>query len=214
MNAVTQAANQLHDGRFLLADDVQAVVNAAAASTVAVDTTQPVLTVPADITTGAPGPGGTTVTFAVTASDNWDSAPAVSCVPASGSTFAVGTTTVACTATDATGNAANGSFAVHVDNLVADLHVLIGGFGLDKGLAKKLNKSISKAEKEVAKGHSTHACKNLDRVIRTAIDNAGGHGLSYAEALELLDASNAAGALLGCHAAMPPSPTTPARRTS
>ena len=35
------------------------------------------------------------------------------CAPASGSAFPVGTTTVMCTATDASGNAKSGSFAVH-----------------------------------------------------------------------------------------------------
>ena len=130
----------------------------------------------------------------------------MSCVPASGSTFAVGTTTVACTATDASGNAANGSFTVQVRNVLADLHVLIDGFDLDKGLAKTLNKNVSKAENEVAKGHTGQACKKLDKVLRDAIDNAGEHGLSNAEAIALIDASTGAGAVLGCGAAMPPNP--------
>jgi hypothetical protein len=43
-------------------------------------------------------------------------AVAVTCDPASGSMFALGDTTVACTATDAAGNIANGSFAVTVSD--------------------------------------------------------------------------------------------------
>jgi alpha/beta hydrolase family protein/HYR domain-containing protein len=113
-NAVTQAANNLFAGRFLLADDVQAYINAAAASTVAVDTTPPVLTVPANITAEATGPSGAAVTFSATATDNWDPNPNVVCTPRSGSTFPLGLTTVQCTATDASGNAANGSFTVTV----------------------------------------------------------------------------------------------------
>lgn len=38
----------------------------------------------------------------------------MNCSPASGATFGVGTTTVACTATDASGNSSNGSFTVTV----------------------------------------------------------------------------------------------------
>ena len=63
---------------------------------------------------------------------------------------------------------------------------------------------LSKVEDEVAKGHTEPACKKLDKLLGEAIDNAGEHGLSYAEAIELLDASTGAGALLGYQAAMPP----------
>ncbi len=58
---------------------------------------------------------GAAVTWtAPTATDIVDAAPSVACLPASGSTFAVGSTTVTCTATDASGNTATGSFAVRV----------------------------------------------------------------------------------------------------
>ena len=54
-------------------------------------------------------PGGAAVTFATpSANDVVDPSPAVGCLPVSGSTFAVGTTTVTCTATDASGNSAIG----------------------------------------------------------------------------------------------------------
>jgi alpha-tubulin suppressor-like RCC1 family protein len=53
--------------------------------------------VPADITVNATGPGGAVVTYtAPTAVDEDGVTPAVSCAPASGSTFPVGTTTVTC----------------------------------------------------------------------------------------------------------------------
>src|SRR4029079_6850079 len=54
----------------------------------------------------ATGPSGAAVSYAVTASDP-DDAPAqitLTCAPASGSTFALGTTTVTCNAHDAAGN--------------------------------------------------------------------------------------------------------------
>ncbi len=78
------------------------------------DATAPVITVPADIITDATSGSGAVVTYAATAADQLDGAPSVSCAPASGATFAVGTTTVLCTATDAAGNQASASFSVTV----------------------------------------------------------------------------------------------------
>jgi hypothetical protein len=79
-----------------------------------VDTTAPTLTLPANITTEAAGPSGATVSYTATASDVVDGALAPSCTPASGSTFAIGTTTVTCSSTDAHGNKATGTFTVTV----------------------------------------------------------------------------------------------------
>ena len=58
--------------------------------------------VPADITAAATSTAGALVSYtAPTAVDEDTTAPAVSCSPASGSTFPIGTTTVTCTASDA-----------------------------------------------------------------------------------------------------------------
>jgi hypothetical protein len=80
-----------------------------------VDTTAPVLTLPANITTSASGISGAVVTYSASASDLVDGSVAVTCSPASGSTFAPGTTTVNCAATDAASNTAAGSFTVTVN---------------------------------------------------------------------------------------------------
>jgi hypothetical protein len=48
-----------------------------------------------------------TSVFFANATDNCGPAPTVVCIPASGSGFPVGTTTVHCTATDASGNLAS-----------------------------------------------------------------------------------------------------------
>jgi len=79
-----------------------------------VDTTPPVLDLPADITAEATSASGAEVTYTATASDLVDSDVAVQCTPASGSMFALGTTTVSCEATDDSGNSATGSFTVTV----------------------------------------------------------------------------------------------------
>ena len=78
------------------------------------DITDPVVTVPADITAQATGPGGAVVSFPATATDNRDGALTPICTPPSGSTFVVGTTTVTCTATDAAGNTGEAEFEVTV----------------------------------------------------------------------------------------------------
>ena len=79
-----------------------------------VDTAPPALTLPADITATATSPGGAVVSFNATALDLADGARPVTCTPASGSTFAIGSTSVACTASDTRGNAASGSIRVTV----------------------------------------------------------------------------------------------------
>jgi len=59
---------------------------------------------PSSSTTEATGPGGAVVTWTIAATDNVDPSPTISCDHASGSTFAIMTTTVNCRATDASGN--------------------------------------------------------------------------------------------------------------
>ena len=81
-----------------------------------IDTTPPTLHgVPSNLTVQATGPGGATVTYtAPTATDDVDPNPIVTCTPASGTVFALGTTTVTCTAKDASGNTSSATFTVTV----------------------------------------------------------------------------------------------------
>jgi hypothetical protein len=90
------------------------------------DSVGPSLTLPDDITAEATSASGAVVTYAASATDLVDPAPVVSCTPASGSTFALGTTTVDCTATDATGNESTGSFNVTVADTTAPALTLPG----------------------------------------------------------------------------------------
>ncbi|HEX2831609.1 MAG TPA: HYR domain-containing protein [Thermoanaerobaculia bacterium] len=75
------------------------------------DTTPPSLTVPADIHSAS-----AVVTFSASATDAIDGDVAVSCSPASGSTFRSGTTLVTCQAHDSRLNYAYGTFNVTVDD--------------------------------------------------------------------------------------------------
>jgi probable HAF family extracellular repeat protein len=79
-----------------------------------VDTVPPTISVPFDLTVGAFDAGGVPVYYDVTVNDDADSFPTLSCIPASGSTFPVGDTTVNCTATDSSGNTSSASFKVTV----------------------------------------------------------------------------------------------------
>jgi len=78
------------------------------------DITPPVLTLPASIEAEATTQFGAPVIFITEASDTVDPGPPVVCNPPSGSIFHLGTTITSCTATDASGNLINGSFAVTV----------------------------------------------------------------------------------------------------
>lgn len=80
------------------------------------DTTPPTVTVPPGVTVEATGADGAAVTFTATAVDATDGTLTPTCTPPSGSTFALGTSTVTCSATDAAGNTATGSFNVTVED--------------------------------------------------------------------------------------------------
>jgi hypothetical protein len=83
---------------------------------VTVTNSAPTVVVPPTQTVEANGPSGSTVTFspAPSASDTIDGPLPVSCLPASGSMFQLGTTTVTCTAVDSLGASAGASFTVSV----------------------------------------------------------------------------------------------------
>lgn len=78
-----------------------------------VDTRPPVLMLE-DVTAEATSASGAEVVYVATATDLVDTDVDVQCTPASGSTFALGTTVVSCTATDDSGNSATDSFNVTV----------------------------------------------------------------------------------------------------
>ncbi|HZE07407.1 MAG TPA: HYR domain-containing protein, partial [Gemmatimonadaceae bacterium] len=77
------------------------------------DNEAPTLTVPADFSVNATSPTGAAVPFAVSAVDNVG-VTLVSCDPASGSNFKVGSTLVSCFASDAAGNRSTKTFNVSV----------------------------------------------------------------------------------------------------
>ncbi len=69
---------------------------------------------PANITESSTGPSGAAVSYTAEATGSNDLIRTFSCTPESGSTFAIGTTTVTCTAVDGHENTATASFKVTV----------------------------------------------------------------------------------------------------
>jgi N-acetylneuraminic acid mutarotase len=92
-----------------------------------VDNTPPTITCPPSKTVECAGQTGAVATFTATASDNCDPNPSVGCSPPSGSVFPKGSTSVTCTATDASGNSSsNCSFTVAVADTTPPVITLNG----------------------------------------------------------------------------------------
>ena len=95
------------------------------------DATAPDIICPTNVVVEFTDAAGSVVNFAVSARDACDSGVVVRCDPESGSTFAIGTTTVRCSATDASRNSASCNFTVTVlgarglkENVLAELLAL------------------------------------------------------------------------------------------
>jgi len=172
------------------------VASTSAAVTVA-DLTPPVLSLPAPIMVGATDPHGATVSYSASATDNVDSSPVVSCTPTSGSTFPIGTTTVNCTAADASGNVAHGSFTVQVEGAaaqLADLDAAVEGVGPGDILAL----TVSGAQSQLAHGHPGAACLTLalfklDVRLFTLL-----HLISAPQSASFIAQADTIGRVLGC----------------
>jgi hypothetical protein len=99
-----------------------------------IDNEAPTLTVPnPGPTAEATSASGAAVSYTVTATDNADPSPSINCDHPSGSTFPLGPTVVHCTATDDSGNSAQASFTVAVQDMTpptlslpADMTVSVG----------------------------------------------------------------------------------------
>jgi hypothetical protein len=92
------------------------------------DTTAPAVTV-SSITVEQTSPAGAIGTYAFSATDIVDGALTPSCLPASGSTFPRGATTVTCTTTDAHGNTGTASATVTVQDTIKPVVTYTGNAG-------------------------------------------------------------------------------------
>lgn len=157
--------------------------------------TPPVLTVPDDITLDATSPGGAPAVFTPTASDD-GAVTGLTCTPASGSIFPVGTTSVTCTATDDDGATTTDSFIVTVRGAGEQLDDLLSAVdGVDPG--KSLPAKVRTAIGAVAAGDLAGACDAL-----SAFDNEvraqSGKSIPPAVAAELRSDATRIRTVLGC----------------
>jgi len=162
------------------------------------DTIPPVITCSAPIVVNAAGPGGVAVPFSVTATDNCSVTSLIS-VPASGSNFPIGTTTVNSKARDIalpTGNLSTCSFTVHVKSAteqLQDLLVAVTGMGPGKSLASKVQDALD----AVRAGNIASACSTLNDFMNE-VKAQSGKKLTVAQANSLLTDAARIRAVLGC----------------
>lgn len=134
--------------------------SAATTFTVSVqDASAPVVTAPADTSAEATGPDGATVNFdSATARDLVDGALAASCLPASGSRFALGVTTVTCSATDAEDNTGTAAFSVTVTDLTPPTVVVPTSLVLEATGAKTVATFDAATATDVVDGVVSASC--------------------------------------------------------
>jgi hypothetical protein len=164
------------------------------------DTQLPVIVCPAPIVAKATSPAGVAVSFAPTASDNCPGAT-VSSVPASGSVFAIGDTTVYCTATDASANQSSCSFNVHVKGAAeqtADLLAAVNSLNLSKaGVKNALLFQLNSTLASLQSNNLVAACGSLKSFI-DLVEAQRNKTISSSDADALILAANQIRAVIGC----------------
>lgn len=160
------------------------------------DTTPPVLTVPSDMAVDATSSAGAVVTFTATATDAVDPAPAVACLPPSGTLFPIGSNVVTCTATDASRNVSQASFEILVRGAadqLGDLLAQVQGAGPGGSLAAKLRA----AEAALASGRTGTACRTLAAFVHE-VEAQAGKSIDATLAAGFIGSATRIRALLGC----------------
>lgn len=183
--------------------DAPSLTTSALFSVVVRDTTPPTLTVPANIRTDATTPNGAPVSYAPSATDVVDPHPTVSCTPASGSTFAIGTSTVTCMATDFSGNRSSGTFTVFVKaaaQQVTDLIALVNSFSLQQA-QNGLDSKLQAAEQALTAANAaqrSNVCNAIATFIQKTNTDSSTNQITANQASQLLAAANRIQAVLAC----------------
>ena len=136
-----------------------------------------------DITAEATSAAGAVVTYAApTATDAVDGSRSVSCQPASGSTFALGATTVTCTSSDTVPNTATSSFTVRVVDTTAPAVTVSADTTLDATSAAG-----------AAYSFSATASDSVDGVLATTCTPASGGTFGFGTTKVTCSATDTAG---------------------
>jgi hypothetical protein len=160
-----------------------------------VDTTPPVVTTSGDVKVEATSPGGAVAVFLASATDLVDVTDAVSCSPASGSIFPIGTTTVTCSAKDAHGNAGSATLKVTVLSPAQITLDLIGKVAIDN--FQQANNLLQSALRSINGGNIGAACNQLGAFINQVQAQAG-KSLTTTDAASLITSATDARGALGC----------------
>jgi Tol biopolymer transport system component len=185
----------------LVPNDTNGVIDVFRATITSGDDVPPVLTLPrSPVVVPADRPEGAVVTYEVTATDAVDPSPIVSCSPPSGSVFPIGDTTVTCSATDASGNVAKGSFSVHVqgvDEQLYQLQHIVDTFDMDKELRADLHDKLAAVEAALA-AHRTRTACNLLRGFANEVQDESGAGITADLAGVLIERADRIRSVLAC----------------
>jgi HYR domain len=158
------------------------------------DTTPPTLNLPSPITVNATSPQGAPFAYTPpTAVDEDSPLPPVNCTPASGSTFAIGTTTVTCTVSDSgdTPSSVSQSFTVTVNGAatqVSDLISLVNSFGLPADIQAGFDTQLQAVQTDLTNNNPAQACSDLTAFINHVQAQSGKH-LTVSQANQLLAAA-------------------------
>jgi hypothetical protein len=101
------------------ASDAAGNVSTVTFNVIVKDVTAPIVAKPLDVIAEATGPTGAAVAFALPTATDAIGVVSVSCSPSSGSTFAIGSTVVTCSAADAANNVGTATFSVLVRDTIA-----------------------------------------------------------------------------------------------
>jgi hypothetical protein len=177
--------------------------NTANATLTVVDSDLALTGVPANITTDATGPFGAVVTYTPpTATDEGGETPTVGCLPASGSTFVIGTTTVTCTTTDVddSNSPVHATFTITVKGAAGQLTDLSASVGALHPSTAKTVVSVQLADALAAEqsGNTSRVCLVLFGLVRLVEQERSYGQLTAAQATSIISAAEQIEAVVGC----------------
>ncbi len=156
--------------------DTKGTTSQCSATVIVVDTQSPNLACPTSQVVDATGPGGVVVNFSPTTSDNCPGAISVSCMPDSGTVFAIGSTSVTCSAKDASENSTSCSFNVTIRGVadqINSLTTLVNGFNLPSAIGNSLVSKLSNAQTQFSVRNTKAACNVIDAFINEVSAQTG-----------------------------------------
>ncbi len=169
------------------------------------DKEAPTINVPADMRVNATLPGGEYVSYTASWSDNVG-VTSGSCAPLSGAMFPIGPTTVNCSASDAAGNKAFGSFTVTVLGPADQMMSLID-YVLSRNLPNGITNPLVAQLRAAARTSDNHvSCVKMSDFTRMVVKD--GSGIPGVESSYMIDKATDILGVLGCPDGVTPTSST------